>query len=318
MPWPRPALPLPPEMAELYSIPPFEEIELGPPRRVDHVFIREGKLRVDGDELSIKLYLPVYGDAPKPFLLTLPVMAGGRILLDMIAMQLATHGIASGHIERRGGILKPQPVVLNGEVVRRNGRQIRQYESIEKLDHDLRRGTRRQRAFVAWVAERPEIDATRMGCVGISMGGIAASLLIAVEPRIKVATICLAGGALPDLFMHTLLGRARRWSQARMQRLGLSVRAFERRMVQKLRADPARLAPYVDTSRVLLVQARFDTVIPVRNAQVLWESLGRPRRILVSLEHYSSALVFHWIVRRAIDHSLRCFDRVSAGVAGTP
>ena len=40
---------------------------------------------------------------------------------------------------------------------------------------------------VDYLASRPEVDATRLGCVGLSMGGYRSFLLAALEPRIKVA-----------------------------------------------------------------------------------------------------------------------------------
>src|SRR5918994_2286406 len=40
---------------------------------------------------------------------------------------------------------------------------------------------------VDYLASRPEVDAARLGCVGLSMGGYRSFLLAALEPRIKVA-----------------------------------------------------------------------------------------------------------------------------------
>jgi dienelactone hydrolase len=40
---------------------------------------------------------------------------------------------------------------------------------------------------VDYLASRPDVDASRLGCVGLSMGGYRSFLLAALEPRIKVA-----------------------------------------------------------------------------------------------------------------------------------
>jgi cephalosporin-C deacetylase-like acetyl esterase len=40
---------------------------------------------------------------------------------------------------------------------------------------------------VDYLASRPEVDAQRLGCVGLSMGGYRSFLLAALDPRIKVA-----------------------------------------------------------------------------------------------------------------------------------
>lgn len=299
---PRRAQPLPAEVASHYRVPSFEELSVAAPRLVDGIEIVEGKLRVGEGEHVIKLYVPQRDDRrePMPFVLALPIMAGGRTLLDMLCMELARQGFASGHIERRGNVLKPIPVEGNPDA--------RRYETPREINDGLVEVVREQRAFLAWIAGRPEFDAQRIGCLGMSLGGIVAGILVAVEPRIRAATLVLAGGDLPSLFVDTNLGRARRWGRANMGTSKLDVRGFQRLLATELRADPARLARYVSTNRVLLVSARYDTVIPLRNARVLWEAFGRPRWVTVPFEHYSAALAFHWIVRQAARHSRRRFD----------
>lgn len=42
---------------------------------------------------------------------------------------------------------------------------------------------------VDYLASRPEVDATRLGCVGLSIGGLRAAHLIAADPRLKAASI---------------------------------------------------------------------------------------------------------------------------------
>ena len=42
---------------------------------------------------------------------------------------------------------------------------------------------------VDYLASRPEVDPARIGCVGLSIGGLRAAHLIAADPRIKVASV---------------------------------------------------------------------------------------------------------------------------------
>ena len=42
---------------------------------------------------------------------------------------------------------------------------------------------------IDWIATRKELDASRVGCVGISGGGMAALFLAALEPRVKLAFV---------------------------------------------------------------------------------------------------------------------------------
>jgi dienelactone hydrolase len=53
---------------------------------------------------------------------------------------------------------------------------------------------------VDYLCRRPEVDAKRIGCVGLSIGGIRTAHLIAADPRIKVACVT---GWMPE-FAHLL------------------------------------------------------------------------------------------------------------------
>jgi hypothetical protein len=61
------------------------------------------------------------------------------------------------------------------------------------------------------------------------------------------------------------------------------------------------------------VHATLDEVVPAANQDALWESLGRPRRLLLPLGHYSAALAL-WPILAAVDDFLAgCFAGGSAG-----
>ncbi len=47
------------------------------------------------------------------------------------------------------------------------------------------------RRAIDLVAERPDIDGTRIGCAGYSMGGMMTFLLTGVEPRVRAAVACV-------------------------------------------------------------------------------------------------------------------------------
>ncbi len=51
---------------------------------------------------------------------------------------------------------------------------------------------------IEYLAKRPEVDAQRLGCVGLSYGGRMTTLVAALEPRIKVAVIAGALNCLQE------------------------------------------------------------------------------------------------------------------------
>jgi dienelactone hydrolase len=61
---------------------------------------------------------------------------------------------------------------------------------------------------VDYLASRPEVDPSRLGCVGLSMGGYRSFLLAALEPRIKVAVdvgwMTSMGAQIRNHVVHTI------------------------------------------------------------------------------------------------------------------
>jgi hypothetical protein len=83
-----------------------------------------------------------------------------------------------------------------------------------------------------------------------------------------------------------------------MQADGCSPRELQRAIRENLGFDPGRFARAIDPGKVLFITAAFDHTMPTRNSSLLWECLGRPRRITLPTEHYTSALFLPWIAAR--------------------
>jgi eukaryotic-like serine/threonine-protein kinase len=111
---------------------------------------------------------------------------------------------------------------------------------------------------IDYLATRPDIDAARVGYVGISMGGSIAVPLLAVEPRLKAAV--LLSGGLDHRIRTPFL-------------------------------DPVNYAPRIRIP-VLMVNGRYDENFPVETSQLpLYKLLGTPsankRHVLLESGHGS-------------------------------
>lgn len=279
--WPRPALDLPARMAARYALPgPVELVQLeraGGTARLVHL---QGELRCGPERARFHLVRPerLPGTRPPwPFVLTLPILGGGRELMRIVGAELARRGHAVGWTERVGSALRPG-------------------QTGPELERMLRRTVVHNRMLVDWAARQDWVDPDAMACVGMSMGGMIGCVLLAAEPRLAAGALCLAGGDLPELALHTTEGRAVRWRRWRRLTDGIGGDELRRELDGFLVSDPARLGPYVPTEKVFLVGGRFDEVVPRANQDVLWESLGRPRRLLLPLGHYTSALALEPIL----------------------
>jgi len=197
-------------------------------------------------------------------------------------MDLAEHGFASGTLQRPG-------------------RTLRDHESIEQLGDTWTAVVRHERAFLGWALARPGIEPRGAGCVGLSLGGMFAVVLTAVEPRVRWSTICIAGADIPDILVHSNEIRARRWGGEQLAGFDGSPRKLQAALRERIGVEPARFALSIDPSRILMVRAAFDRTMPGRNSSLLWECLGRPKRITLPTEHYTSALFLPWVTGRIVD-----------------
>lgn len=268
---PRPALPLPATVAARYALPgPVEEMALVPVGSEDGVRFHRGRLAAGHERAEFHLLLPP-GAGPSSFVLCLPILAGGRELMALVAARLAARGHAVAWTERVASAL-------------RDGQRGPELEAL------FRRTIVHNRMVLAWARQQPAIDASRMGCVGISMGGLAGAVILAVEPDLKGGALCLAGADLPDLVLASAEDRAVSWRRWRWREDGLGQGELEVELARCLLSDPGRLGPYVATDKVLLVGGTLDRVVPRRHQDALWESLGRPERRLYPLGHYTAAV----------------------------
>lgn len=286
---PRPALPLPPEVAERYELPgPVVEELLVPIGAEDGVSFHRGRLR-SGDELAEFHFLRPEGAAQPPFVLCLPILAGGRELMWIVAGGLADRGYAVAWSERVARALDP-------------GQRGHDMETL------LRRTIVHNRMLLEWVRQRDDVDPRRHGCVGISMGGMIGAVLLAVEPELLGGALCMAGGDLAGIALTSSEIQAVRWRQWRHETDGVSGDELRRELRRLLVSDPARAGAYVATERVLLVGTALDEVVPPANQDLLWESFGRPERHILPLGHYTAMLAFPSVLGSVDDFLERRFD----------
>jgi hypothetical protein len=77
--------------------------------------------------------------------------------------------------------------------------------------------------------------------------------------------------------------------------------------------DPLTYAPYVDPSKVMLVLARFDTVVPTQKGLLLKQKMGNPETIMIPSGHYTAALSIPYIKGQSFEFFEKRFAQV-----GTP
>lgn len=286
---PRPALALPAELAAYYQVPGELRVEaLAAQPDIGALQHWHGQLAAGDERVHFQILRPAQRpDAP--FVALVPILAGGENLMHMVAEALGRRGYAVGWCRRvAGALVAPQ-----------------RCEDLERL---FRRTVVHYRMLLAWAREAELVAGRRAAVLGISMGGIIGSVLMAVEPDLQAGALCLAGADLPELVLCTTENRVLRWLEWRRRQDGCGDWEIGTELRRHLRSDPVHLSACVPTGKVLLVAATLDEVVPWHHQQLLWEALGRPRRVLLPLGHYSAALMLHPI----LDAVARFFDETVA------
>ena len=230
--------------------------------------------------IELDYYDLVDNSKPTPVILVLPMLGGGYALERHFANYFATRGYAS-------------------IIVRRDKRS--KGAGVNDLNWLFRDMVIDHKRVIDWVETQSDLDAKRLGIFGISMGGIKGALLLPLENRIRAAALGLTGGDLPYIMAHsTEPGVAKRREQELKDR-NMTLEECEAKLREILKFDPIKYADYVDPSKVLLVLARYDTVVPIEKGLELKKKMGNPETIMLPAGHYSAVLSIPYIKSQSFD-----------------
>lgn len=134
---------------------------------------------------------------------------------------------------------------------------------------------------LAWLeSKQPVLTERPLIVVGCS-GGVPAALAFASQHVDRLAGLIIVGGFedFESLFFQTDLNDGESVVAWRTDTPLLEQQQdFTKAFAAKCLVDPGKLARAIPTDRVLMIEARFDSVVPTELSDRLWESLGRPER----------------------------------------
>jgi dienelactone hydrolase len=119
-----------------------------------------------------------------------------------------------------------------------------------------------------FLRSRREVDSSRVGVVGISLGAIVSSIAKGVDPRLRQTVLILGGGDL--LGLVTSLGPVK----AFMGDTSAITRALRPIVVP---IDPTTFASRVNPGEVLMVNALQDQIVPRSSTDQLHDAFGAPK-----------------------------------------
>lgn len=264
--------------------PPYQVIQQTVFHRDDGYIVEEVHLGA----MTVRIWQPE-GNGPFPAILLLPGIWGDRIISGF-AQELVAKGFVCLQFSSQRYLTGLRSAAARLDTLA----ALIQQQVVEAAQ------------LVDWLSRQPSVDPKRIGLLGISLGAIVGTLLTEANQEITAAAYLLGGGNLPEIMISPqgyVKGRIR---DRIMLENGWNAEEFKRQAVSALKpVDPLTYAGRLDAARILMVNGRFDKVIPYPNAKELWEALGQPDWIVLPAGHYTASFFDRYIRYRVAQHFLK-------------
>ena len=155
---------------------------------------------------------------------------------------------------------------------------------------------------VRWAAALPGIDSQRIGLVGVSRGAIAGAIAAQIDARLS--TVLILGGAnMGGLFRTSTKGSLERLRRDELRLAKGNLDAVESKAARILaNVDPAARPGRLDPHRTLLINARWDHVIPRAEALALRAAAGGATQYWLPTGHLTALLYLRRVKTLARKH----------------
>jgi hypothetical protein len=223
-----------------------------------------------------------------PTVLILPISGGIDFSVKSFARRFASGGFNCAAVHNREADLEDA-------------------QSAEEIENYFRQTVLDNRQVLDYLIQRPEVDQDRLGCLGLSLGGIKASLICAVDERLKCSVLGLAGGSIADIIL-TSGEKDIKEAVKKFTDNDISPEDIHAELTDKVVTDPLKLAGYVDARNVLMFIAAFDRVVPRKCGDRLREAIGKPEVIYLPAGHYSSFLFLPYAEAKSLSFFKKEFE----------
>jgi hypothetical protein len=228
-------------------------------------------------QIELELYSPKETDSA-PLVMILTILNGQTDLMRPFATHFVKHGYA---------------VVIVGTVQRRTLLQ-----DIENPEPAIRMSVERHRRIIDWAETRPDLDATRLGVFGASLGGFNALLLAGFDGRVDVVSPALTGGSLASVLIDSDERRIAAAMEEAQEALSMDRAQLLQHLEDRIETDPLAVAPHMNASRVFMMMASRDTSVPYESQVRLWEAMGQPQAITFPTGHVTTAAYLFYMRKR--------------------
>jgi len=205
-------------------------------------------------------YFTPLGNTKRPGVVILDIMDGSMIISRLIAHVLATNGIDAAimTLPHYGERRSPDA-----------SRRAKLTESIDEFIAAVHQAVIDVRRSAQWLADRPLVDADRIGLCGTSMGGFVAALATGVDGKVPRTALVLAGGDLATV----LSTDAKEVSsmKAKLVAEGITIDVLRKRLES---IEPLTFADRMQSTKILMINGITDKIVPAQCASQLANPTG--------------------------------------------
>ena len=176
---------------------------------------------------------------------------------------------------------------------------LKRLKTLDGLNSVLHQAIINNKIVLDWAALQPNIDQSRIGVLGISMGGIEAALISAVDTRVKAGVFVLSAGDLPWVLTHTTEKGIVRKRKKHLETYNMTKERLYNYLQSVIVFDPISYAPYINSKNTLMVLGRYDTVTPLSKGMELREKIGNPETVVIPTGHFTAILFRNYVMRKS-------------------
>ena len=170
-------------------------------------------------------------------------------------------------------------------------RQPEKYPAWGAEDINMRWSMLALRTVVDFAQSVPRFDPTKVGALGLSLGGITTTMFASIEDRLKASVIIVGGGNLPYTLSICNEGRMETLREQRMKATGMKTREeYEDKLRETVNFDPFYFVSPARRLSVMMVMAEADDKVPYLSQHETWEGFGKPASLTFAGGHVSTIL----------------------------
>lgn len=203
-----------------------------------------------------------------------------------------THDMLEPHVAAKLCSAKMASIIANIN----DTNQPATYPSWGMEDQKNRRAILALKTFIDWAEKVPMFDKTKIGMMGLSLGGITTGLMTGLEPRLKAAVTVVGGGNMPYILTVTDESRLTTLRDRRMQAANLpNLNAYEDALRNTIKYDPVYFANRARRGNILMVMAEGDVKVPYSAQRELFNAYGGPNGLTFTGGHVQTIVTLAYL-----------------------